>query len=611
MARPRHEQPTPAELEVLKILWDRGGPASVRDVLDVANRHAAPPRAYTSVMSLLNVMTDKGLLRRTPQGRAFLYEPVSPREQTLRSLLGETLERVYDGSSRLLVAHLLDQSHPSAEELDQIRSLLDEYQKRRSRDAGGRRFPMPTLASEAFDGSDRPAGLARPAPQRLDRPAGRLGGGAVAPGGDATLTPDSPRGTDRRDADRRPGADRHRDRTACHRIASGSASGADSSGHPGVPDRGIGDPVMGTVRSVPWPRGPGLLANGPSIRIRFGLRRPRGHRDPGGPTRRDRGVVVRPSPRWARSSWWADWDCTALPDRPKRPRLPFSDRSRRLARLLRLRRIPIILVHAGRAEPFLCGVLRPAVVLPRSWISGASPRCLDAILAHELAHARRLDHLVNLGQRLVEVGLCFHPAVHWLSRSLRRERELCADALAVRLTGDPLALAEALQSVARLRLTSPRMAAVGASPGGPSVSLLPRIQELLGMTPSRPRRSVWPFAALPAAGFLALVAAASGIAEARPSPSDTPPQTVAGKMLTIHRAFCISGSVPRAWSPPRQVTASYNPPAIRPAIRTSPTMIGRLIIRSASSTATSHPCVGCSTGSSSQARGRCRRMDPR
>jgi predicted transcriptional regulator len=83
-------------------------------------------------MSLLNVMTDKGLLRRSPQGRAFLYEPVTPREQTLRSMLGETLERVYNGSASLLVAHLLDQSHPSVDELAQIRLLLDNYQRRQS-----------------------------------------------------------------------------------------------------------------------------------------------------------------------------------------------------------------------------------------------------------------------------------------------------------------------------------------------------------------------------------------------------------------------------------------------------------------------------------------------
>jgi len=132
MARPRHEQPTPAELEILKILWDRGKPASVRDVFDVVNHDAELRRAYTSVMSLLNVMTDKGLLRRAPLGRAFLYEPVLPREHTLRSMLGETLARVYNGSASLLVAHLLDQSHPSGEELKQIRVLLDDYQHRSS-----------------------------------------------------------------------------------------------------------------------------------------------------------------------------------------------------------------------------------------------------------------------------------------------------------------------------------------------------------------------------------------------------------------------------------------------------------------------------------------------
>lgn len=132
MARPRHEQPTPAELELLKILWERGGAASVRDVLEAVNRGADPPRAYTSVMSLLNVMTDKGLLCRTPRGRAFLYEPSAPREETLGALLDETLKRVFDGSASLLVAHLLGQSAPSRDELDEIRSLIDAHEAGRT-----------------------------------------------------------------------------------------------------------------------------------------------------------------------------------------------------------------------------------------------------------------------------------------------------------------------------------------------------------------------------------------------------------------------------------------------------------------------------------------------
>jgi predicted transcriptional regulator len=143
MVRPRAEQPTPAELEILKVLWEWGGPATVREVLEVVNREHEPPRAYTSVMSLMNVMTEKGLLRRVPQGRAFVYEPVSPRDQTLRSLLGETLERAYSGSASLLVAHLLDQSAPSADELDLIRSILDGYQGRLADEAKEGGSPCP------------------------------------------------------------------------------------------------------------------------------------------------------------------------------------------------------------------------------------------------------------------------------------------------------------------------------------------------------------------------------------------------------------------------------------------------------------------------------------
>jgi len=127
MVRPRNEQPTPAELEVLKILWELGQPASVREVMERHNQDQTEPRAYTTVMSLLNVMVDKGLLERTPQGRAFLYAAVNPREKTLQSLLDETLSRVYGGSASLLVAHLLDQSSPDLTELNQIQEMLNAY----------------------------------------------------------------------------------------------------------------------------------------------------------------------------------------------------------------------------------------------------------------------------------------------------------------------------------------------------------------------------------------------------------------------------------------------------------------------------------------------------
>jgi predicted transcriptional regulator len=126
MPRPKEEQPTAGELEILKVLWDRG-PSTVRQVMDVLNE--SRPRAYTSVMSLLNVMTDKRLLVREPQGRAFVYRARMERAKTLRRLVGDLLSRAFEGSTSQLVLHLLDQSRPSATELAEIRRAIEQYQQ--------------------------------------------------------------------------------------------------------------------------------------------------------------------------------------------------------------------------------------------------------------------------------------------------------------------------------------------------------------------------------------------------------------------------------------------------------------------------------------------------
>lgn len=128
MPRPKNPHPTPAELEILKVLWERG-PLTVREVLDVLNQ-SGPRRAYTTVMSLLNVMADKGLLEREPDGRAFRYKPRAARQRTLASLLGDIYRRAFEGSAATLVAHLLEQAQPSAEELREIRKVLQNYEHR-------------------------------------------------------------------------------------------------------------------------------------------------------------------------------------------------------------------------------------------------------------------------------------------------------------------------------------------------------------------------------------------------------------------------------------------------------------------------------------------------
>jgi beta-lactamase regulating signal transducer with metallopeptidase domain len=188
-----------------------------------------------------------------------------------------------------------------------------------------------------------------------------------------------------------------------------------------------------------------------------------------------------------------------------------------LSRRAKLRKPPRVLIHPHLFEPCLCGLFRAVILLPDMWFAECDGELLDAMLAHELAHARRLDHLVNLFQRSVECALFFSPGVHWLSRTLRRDREFCADALAVRLTKDPLGLAAALELVARLRLKTRPGPVFSSALGGQTVSLLPRIQELIGMKPTRSSSRVWPFAALPAGGFIALIAAACGLSPDQPS----------------------------------------------------------------------------------------------
>jgi BlaI family penicillinase repressor len=125
MPRPKSEQPTPGELEILKILWDRG-PAQGRDVMDLLNQDGKD-RAYTSVTSLMNVMVDKGLLRRKPHGRAFVYEAILPRQKTLAGLLHDLVGRAFEGSASALVAHLLDDVKLTPAELAEIRRTLDEH----------------------------------------------------------------------------------------------------------------------------------------------------------------------------------------------------------------------------------------------------------------------------------------------------------------------------------------------------------------------------------------------------------------------------------------------------------------------------------------------------
>jgi TonB family protein len=148
----------------------------------------------------------------------------------------------------------------------------------------------------------------------------------------------------------------------------------------------------------------------------------------------------------------------------------------RLTKIMGVRRKVRALMSSMVESPSVVGWLRPVILLPPATLMGLTSLQLEAIIAHEIAHIRRYDYLVNMVQMLVETLLFYHPAVWWTSKRMRLERELCCDDLAVRFCGNPLRYAKALTRLERLRLSTPNVAM--ASTGGP---LLYRIQRLVGV----------------------------------------------------------------------------------------------------------------------------------
>jgi predicted transcriptional regulator len=124
-------RPTDAELAILRVLWERG-PSTVRQVHEVLTDRrlrradATRPLAYTTTLKLLQIMTEKGLVRREEQGRGHVYEPRQGQEETQRRLVGDLLERAFGGSAAKLVLQALAVKRATAEERREIRELLKE-----------------------------------------------------------------------------------------------------------------------------------------------------------------------------------------------------------------------------------------------------------------------------------------------------------------------------------------------------------------------------------------------------------------------------------------------------------------------------------------------------
>jgi predicted transcriptional regulator len=121
------QKPTASELEILRVLWERG-PSTVRDVHAALNEKK--PTGYTTVLKLLQIMAVKGSVRRNEEQRAHVYEACQPADKTKSQLAGDVLQRVFQGSASQLMVHALAGRRTSQQEIEELRRLLDEHERK-------------------------------------------------------------------------------------------------------------------------------------------------------------------------------------------------------------------------------------------------------------------------------------------------------------------------------------------------------------------------------------------------------------------------------------------------------------------------------------------------
>ncbi len=119
-------RPTNAELEILTVLWSIGA-ATVREVYNLISRRR--PAQYSTILKFMQIMAEKGLVRRNEKQRAHVYEAARPREWTQRQLAGDLMERAFSGSAKALLVGALSARKATKAELADLQKLLDEYRK--------------------------------------------------------------------------------------------------------------------------------------------------------------------------------------------------------------------------------------------------------------------------------------------------------------------------------------------------------------------------------------------------------------------------------------------------------------------------------------------------
>lgn len=126
--KPKKDVLTGQELQIMKVVWDKGT-ATVRDVYEELLKHRKI--AYTTVMTMMGILEQKGRLTKTASDRAYVYSPAQPRGEVVANMVHDFVKRVFDGSAKPLLVHLVENKEISQEELDEIRKLLKDKRRKK------------------------------------------------------------------------------------------------------------------------------------------------------------------------------------------------------------------------------------------------------------------------------------------------------------------------------------------------------------------------------------------------------------------------------------------------------------------------------------------------
>jgi len=126
--KPKTQVLTEQELEIMKVVWSKGT-ATVRDVYEELLNHRRI--AYTTVMTMMGILEQKGHLKKSADERAYVYSPTQPQREVLRTMVHDFVTRVFNGSAKPLLVHLLEDKNISPEELDEITKLLQDRRRKK------------------------------------------------------------------------------------------------------------------------------------------------------------------------------------------------------------------------------------------------------------------------------------------------------------------------------------------------------------------------------------------------------------------------------------------------------------------------------------------------